>query len=109
MVSASGSTRLVRSFLPPPDLIIWLKAEPQAIAERFQQRSRRLSIAQTEDIGAIEGLLNSWLEKIDPEKIITVDGEKEDRHYATSIQLISSLLAASLTEICEKYDFSIGG
>lgn len=86
--------RLVRSFLAPPDLIIWLKAEPQEIADRFQQRSRRLSIAQTEDIAAIEGLLSSWLDRIEPKKIIIVDGEKEDRQYAASIPLITSLLEA---------------
>lgn len=86
--------RLVRSFLAPPDLIIWLKAEPQEIADRFQQRNRRLSIAQTEDIAAIEGLLSSWLDRIEPKKIIIVDGEKEDRQYAASIPLITSLLEA---------------
>jgi deoxyadenosine/deoxycytidine kinase len=84
--------RLARSFLPLPDLVVWLKASPKVIAERFHLRNRRLNIAKTGDIAAIDDLLNSWLEQIDPEKLVVVDGEKEDQHYADSIQVISKLL-----------------
>lgn len=85
---------LIRSFLPAPDLIVWLQASPDVIADRFQQRSRRLSIAQTGDIEAIDNLLNSWLESIEAEKLFIVDGGKEDQLYESIIKLISSLLDA---------------
>jgi deoxyadenosine/deoxycytidine kinase len=85
---------LIRSFLPAPDLIVWLQASPDVIADRFQQRSRRLSIAQTEDIEAIEDLLSSWLKSTAAEKLIIIDGGEEDQLYESSIKLISSLLDA---------------
>jgi len=85
---------LIRSFLPAPDLIVWLQASPDVIADRFQQRSRRLSIAQTGDIEAIEDLLSSWLKSTAAEKLFIVDGGEEDQLYESSIKLISSLLDA---------------
>jgi deoxyadenosine/deoxycytidine kinase len=85
---------LIRSFLPAPDLIVWLQASPEVIADRFQQRSRRLSIAQTGDIEAIEDLLSSWLKSTAAEKLIIIDGGEEDQLYESSIKLISSLLDA---------------
>ena len=83
---------LVRSFLPPPEYIIWLKASPGVITERFQQRGRRLSIAQTEDIEAIDDLLNNWLEAIPDEKLLVVDSGQEDQHYPATIKRVTSLL-----------------
>ena len=83
---------LVRSFLPPPEYIIWLKASPGVITERFQQRGRRLSIAQTEDIEAIDDLLNNWLEAIPEENLFVVDSGQEDQHYPATIKIVNSLL-----------------
>ena len=83
---------LVRSFLPPPEYIIWLKASPGVITERFQQRGRRLSIAQTEDIEAIDELLNNWLDAIAEGKLIVVDSGQEDQHYPATIEIVTSLL-----------------
>ena len=87
--------RFIRSFLEPPDLVIWLKAEPQVIADRFLARNRRLNIAQTEDIEAIDILLDTWLVNQNPEQLIVIDCGEEDRDYATSIKLISGLLDAA--------------
>jgi deoxyadenosine/deoxycytidine kinase len=79
---------LIREFLQPPEIIVWLKASPDVIADRYQQRNRRLSIAQIEDIEKIDNLLNDWLGGLAPENLITVDSESEDRQYSKSIQKI---------------------
>jgi deoxyadenosine/deoxycytidine kinase len=83
---------LIRAFLPPPDFFIWLKASPEVIADRFQKRSRRLSIAQIEDIGSIDHLLNAWLCQIDSNKILVVDSGKEAEDYSKSMQRIIRML-----------------
>ena len=83
---------LIREFLPPPDLIVWLKASPEVIADRFQQRDRRLSIAQIEDIALIDEFLHAWLDDLSPEKLVIIDSETEAEDYATSVEMVSSLL-----------------
>ena len=86
--------RLLRKLLTPPDLLIWLKAEPSLIADRFEKRARRLNIANTDDIAAIDGLLKSWLGTIDPAKLVIVDSGKEDEQYVSTVDLVINMLAA---------------
>jgi len=83
---------LIREFLPPPDFIVWLKAAPEVIADRFQQRNRRLSIAQIEDIAAIDEFLHAWLDDLSPEKLVIIDCETEAEDYAVSVEMVSRLL-----------------
>jgi len=83
---------LIREFLPPPDLIVWLKASPEVIADRFQQRKRRLNIAQIEDIAAIDEFLHAWLDDLSPEKLVIIDCETEAEDYAISVEMVSRLL-----------------
>ena len=85
---------LLRKLLPPPDLIIWLKADPHVIAERFEKRARRLNIANTEDISTIDSLLKSWLGEIEQGKMVTVDSGMEDEYYTSTVELVKDLLAA---------------
>lgn len=83
---------LVRTFLLPPDLFIWLKASPEVIADRFNKRSRRLSIAQIEDIGSIDLLLNAWLGQLESKQVLVIDGEKEAEGYSESVERVTRLL-----------------
>lgn len=83
---------LIREFLPPPDLIVWLKAAPEVIADRFQERNRRLSIAQIKDIAAIDEFLHAWLDDLSPEKLVIIDSETEAGDYASSVEMVSRLL-----------------
>ncbi|MCJ7536562.1 MAG: deoxynucleoside kinase [Anaerolineales bacterium] len=88
---------LIREFLPPPEIIVWLKASPDVIADRYQLRNRRLSIAQIEDIEKIDNLLNDWLGGLASENLITVDSESEDRQYSKSIQKIIRTLNSKVS------------
>lgn len=69
--------QLLRSLLPPPDLIIRLTAPLNVIAERYARRGRKLEIATAEDLGRIETLLEQWLGSVDSTPIITVDASAD--------------------------------
>ena len=84
---------LIRDFLPPPELIVWLKAPVDLIQDRFQERDRRLSIAQVEDLRAIENLLHAWLGGKPAGELIIIDAAHADQSYSNGIQELSSRLA----------------
>ncbi|HEY72514.1 MAG TPA: deoxynucleoside kinase [Thermoflexia bacterium] len=69
--------QMLRSLLPPPDLIIRLTAPLNVIAERYARRGRKLEIATAEDLGRIETLLEQWLGSVDSTPIITVDASAD--------------------------------
>ncbi|MGW8226261.1 MAG: deoxynucleoside kinase [Anaerolineales bacterium] len=83
---------LLRTLLPLPDLYILLKAPYKVVAERFEQRNRRLSIAQVEDMESIEKLLNNWLASVPPQKLLIVDSLREDSSYTYSVSKLASIL-----------------
>lgn len=84
---------LLREILAPPDLIVWLKAPLDVIAGRFAQRDRRLGIAEIEDMGAMEVLLEDWLNNLSASSLITVDVGSEDRSYSKTIDDLLALIA----------------
>ena len=84
--------KILRTFLPPPDLYILLMAPSDVVVERFEGRNRRLSIAQIEDMGTIEKLLENWLASVDREKLLVVDSVREDSSYSRSVGEMVSIL-----------------
>jgi deoxyadenosine/deoxycytidine kinase len=70
--------RLVRSFLPPPDLFIRLVAPLDVVARRYAGRNRQLEIATLEDLATLEGLQDEWLSEVQAELILTVDAAHDD-------------------------------
>lgn len=80
--------RVIRQMLPPPDLIIWMRAPLEVIAERFNQRNRSLSIAQIEDMEIIEDLLKDWLEMKIKSPLLKIETEAEDRNYTEAISKV---------------------
>lgn len=83
---------VIRERLPPPDLIIWLKAPVEVIAERYNRRHRRLSIAKIEDMEIMEGLLEDWLGGKGVSPLFVIDSEAEDRSYSKAIPKIIDLI-----------------
>ena len=77
---------LIREFLPPPEIIVWLKAPHDVIADRYQLRNRRLSIAQVEDLESIERLLTSGVGSLTTQKLLIIDSVQEDRRYSSSVK-----------------------
>jgi deoxyadenosine/deoxycytidine kinase len=84
----------LRACLEAPDLYIWLKAPIEILAERFEKRQRRLSIAQIEDMQAIEQLLNRWLGGLDPRRILIFEGGEQEQDYKDSLLRITRRLGS---------------
>ncbi len=82
----------IREMLPPPDLIIWLKAPLELIIERFEQRDRKLSIAQVEDMEIIEDLLEDWLEGQKTSSLFEIMTKAEDSQYTKDISEVIDLI-----------------
>ena len=55
--------QFTRSYLPPPDLIIHLTANPKVIARRLESR-KRINIADPRDIRKLAAYLEDWLSSI---------------------------------------------
>lgn len=87
---------VMRQTLPPPDLIINLKAPLEVIMTRYARRGRPLEIARREDLGELQVLLDAWLQHQSPERVINVDAALDDPTYAA---VLPGLLAEMETRL----------
>ena len=78
---------LTRSFLPPPELIVRLKADDETVAGRLSRR-KRINIASVEDTDLFNSFLDEWLTDITSSKLLEIDVTDEDIHYKKSVNLI---------------------
>lgn len=78
---------LTRSLLPPPDLIIALRADSQTISQRLTSRDR-INIASSDDAVLLEKFINEWIESVDKSKVLELDVTNEDIEYQKSISRI---------------------
>jgi len=53
--------KLLRTFLPPPDLFLVLSADLPLLEQRLMQRMRAEELAKSQDLAIIEDLLKTWL------------------------------------------------
>jgi deoxyadenosine/deoxycytidine kinase len=83
---------VIREMLPPPDLIIWLRAPLEVITERYNRRGRGLSIAGIEDMEIMEALLEDWLGGNGKSPLFVIDSEAENRKYAKVIPKVIDLI-----------------
>ena len=82
----------LRRFLPPPDLIIKMTAPASILVERMVKRQRDIDIAKSEDLVAMENLIEDWLAKEDSLAMIHVDASGDDPFYSTIIdELVSEI------------------
>jgi deoxyadenosine/deoxycytidine kinase len=72
--------KMLRSLLPPPDLLVYLAAPLEVVARRMQQRSRGLEIARLDDLQALQALLDDWLEST-ALPVTRVDAAGDDLQY----------------------------
>jgi deoxyadenosine/deoxycytidine kinase len=78
----------VRTYLPPPDLIIHLTARPEVIAHRLAKR-KRINIAEPRDALKLADLIEAWLLTVAPNPIIRLDVSENDPGFK---RLVPSLL-----------------
>ncbi len=76
---------LTRSLIPPPDLIVYLKASIEVISERFLRRQREVEVSRLEDLVAQQVLIETWLAAEKTSRIITFDADKDNVDYSQSI------------------------
>ncbi len=98
--------RMVRSLLPPPDLVIRLTAPLNVIGERYARRGRKLEIATAEDLGRMEVLLEQWLSNVTLIPIITVDASADDfcspQQVKGLLREVEALLGRSTEQECQR-------
>ena len=80
--------QVFRESLRAPDLIIWMRASVDLIAERYNRRDRRLDITQIEDMKVVEELLEKWLGKYPTDSVFVINTELEDESYSKSIPIV---------------------
>ena len=78
---------LIRQSLPPPDLIIHLRADSQTVRERLASRNR-INIASAQDAEQLESSIAEWLNPLPESKILRLDVSKEGKEYPVSFPLI---------------------
>jgi deoxyadenosine/deoxycytidine kinase len=77
---------LLRSVLPPPNLIISLHAPLSVIARRYEKRGRKLEIARLADLGELQRLLDDWLAQVPGIPILRVDASADDPGFSRIIE-----------------------
>jgi deoxyadenosine/deoxycytidine kinase len=71
---------LVRTLLPPPDLVIHLTARSEVISRRLAGR-HRINIASVKDTALLDSYLAEWLSTVDSAQILSIDASGEDSCY----------------------------
>ena len=78
---------LIRQSLPPPDLIIHLRADSQTVRERLASRNR-INIASAQDADLLDSYIADWLDPLPESQILRLDVSKEEKGYPVSVPFI---------------------
>jgi deoxyadenosine/deoxycytidine kinase len=90
---------LVVANLPPPDLLIYLKAPVQVLIERIHRRGRAIETGITaEYLSLLESFYEDWMETFDLCPVLTIRTDDLDfvhkpRHLDIVVQRIQDMLA----------------
>lgn len=76
-----------RALLPPPELIISLRASEETVSARLASRNR-INIASSGDARDLDQFINIWLASLPKNNILELDVSNEDRRYSKSVPLI---------------------
>ena len=78
---------LTRRLLPPPELIVRLKADEGTVAGRLSRR-KRINIASADDTALFNSYLDEWLATIPSSSILEIDVINENIQYTNSVDII---------------------
>ena len=90
---------LVVAHLPPPDLLIYLKAPVPVLLDRIRSRGREIERGMTaEYLGLLESFYDNWASGFDLSPVLTIKSDDLDfvhkpRHLETVMQRVHSILA----------------
>ena len=68
----------LRSFLGPPDLILYLTAPLPVVEARYARRGRTLEIAQRDDLAHMERFVAEWMAAERAAPVIRIDAAADD-------------------------------
>lgn len=87
----------LRSVLPPPDLIIYLRAPVAVVRQRYAGRGRTLEIAALADLAELERLLSAWMASVDSSQVIEVDAGRDDFCTPAAVEELLAAIDARFT------------
>ncbi len=85
---------ILRGVLPPPELIVWLRAPMGTVVERLGDRRRPLGIATADDVPDLERYLEGWLTESSGGDVVTIDAGAEEISYIRAIDMLLPRLSA---------------
>lgn len=78
---------LARKLLPPPELIVRLRADEGTVADRMSRR-KRINITNADDTALFNSLLDEWLASVSSSRMLELDVTDEDINYKQSVDII---------------------
>jgi deoxyadenosine/deoxycytidine kinase len=82
----------LRSHLPPPEVIIHMRAPLPLVKRRYAARARCLEIARAEDLPLLEQWIESWLAEASGSMLLQIDAGHEDPEYREALALLDHAL-----------------
>jgi deoxyadenosine/deoxycytidine kinase len=82
-----------RELLPPPDLIIHLTADEEAVRARLAARDR-INIASADDASLLASFLDDWLAAVPSKRLLRLNVTREPSDYRNVIPVILSRIDA---------------
>jgi len=79
----------LRGLMPPPELIVRLRANQGTVAGRLSARER-INIASAEDFALFESFLDEWLVTLNPVRTLEVDVTENDPEYRRLVPVLMS-------------------
>ncbi len=79
----------LRGLMPPPELIVRLRADQGTVAGRLSARER-INIASAEDFALFESFLDEWLVTLNPVRTLEVDVTENDPEYRRLVPVLMS-------------------
>jgi deoxyadenosine/deoxycytidine kinase len=82
----------LRAHLPPPEVIVHLRAPLSVVERRHAARARPFEIAGLQDLPLLERWIESWLAVETQSKILRLDAGRDDPTYRTELLFLDEAL-----------------
>ncbi len=86
----------LRSYLPPPDLVVYLEAPVALVAGRYQVRHRTLEITRLDDLSLLAVLIDDWIATLPVERLLRLDASAQDFGSNANVAVIAQTLVQRL-------------
>ena len=80
----------LRTWLPSPDLVIYLAAPVSLAEQRHRTRNRSLEITRLEDLAYLGDLIDAWVATLPPEQLLRLDAAAPDFAAGDSLTRVAN-------------------